>query len=119
MQTQDPGLAMVPYGVVPEGWTAHWYAPGGVRKALLVSCGTEVHFEIDPAHRRRLLSKKTLREILQPVMEKFGYLTTKIPVECEEDLKFVERVGFQKTWTDGEFEYLMLTRYPFEKELSK
>ena len=99
---------------VPTGWTEVPHLLEGQRAARLLRKGTEVHFEIDPAFRHRVIRKQVTRDFLRPVLDEEGFLTTKMFAGDKVNRKFVERIGFRHTWTDGTFDYFMLTALPFE-----
>ena len=93
--------------------------PGYVNKvhvATAILKGNEIHFGIKKEHRKRLIQRKRTREYLKPLLDRKVFLTTRIVLQDQHKQKFVERIGFKKTWADDLFNYYMMTKLPFEKE---
>lgn len=91
----------------------HWdkiEGPGYV----LIKQGTEVHVFLSPEWRGKLIRRKNVREFIAPLLAEHEFLTTRLPCGSH-NKSFVERVGFKHTWTDGTFDYFMLTSLPFER----
>lgn len=83
--------------------------------ATAIMKGTEIHFAVQPENRRRLIRRKNTQEFLAPLLARHGFLTTRVLVRQEAEKRFVERIGFVPTWSDGLFQFYMLTRLPFER----
>jgi hypothetical protein len=111
-----PGDVVLPYNAVPPGWQAHVLMHGGEDVAVLVYCGTEVHLNVKPGHQGRVLSRKALRELAAPIMDQWGFITTKLPIGSDKDREFIERIGFSKTWSSETFDYFILTTQPYERK---
>ena len=95
-----------------NGWTLSplWTqdrALGGV----LANKGTEIHVVVHPSHRHRVIRRHYARAVLAPLLAQHGYLTTRL--FAGEDATFVERFGFTYTWSDGVFDYYLLSTLPF------
>ena len=101
---------------VAEPWAEVLHMKGGKPVARLLCCGAEVHFEIAPEHRGRVIYRNVTREFLRPVFEKHGMLTTKTEIGDEVNARFLKRLGFKPTWSDDRYDYYMLTALPFEKK---
>lgn len=99
-----------------EEWDAVEHLVDGQLAASAIVKGTEIHFAIAPAHRRRLIRKENTRAFLAPLIERRGFLTTRLKVEHAAERRFVERIGFVPTWSDGQFQYYLLDRLPFERK---
>lgn len=80
---------------------------------LLVK-GTEVHVCAKPGCRGRTVTRRKIREVLGPVLARLGMLTTR--TMKDDPAAFVRRMGFKKSWSDGVFDYYVLTALPFSKE---
>ena len=76
-------------------------------------CGTEVHVEF---HRPGVVTKAVLRAFFQPLLDELGFVTTRTQREDTRNARFVQRLGFKKTWADDQYDYYMLTAVPFTKE---
>lgn len=103
-----------------DGWEI---VPGfidGEHACTLIANGTEVHFYAVPAWRRRLVLRERTQAFLSPLLERFGFLTTRIHNDRwgNKQRRFVERVGFKPTWADNQFQYYMLGTLPFARSES-
>lgn len=78
--------------------------------------GTEIHFALRAEFRRRVIRRSNTQEFLAPLLERLGFLTTRLQPDQVVERKFIERVGFKPTWTDGRFQYFLLGRLPFERK---
>jgi hypothetical protein len=63
-----------------------------------------------------VIARHRTREFLAPIFAKFGMLTTSALPEANAD-KFLTRLGFEKTWSDGVADHYMMTALPFGKGL--
>ena len=97
-------------------WSERLYERGGKAVARLIRMGSEVHFEIHPEHRHRVIYRHVTREFLRPVFEEHGFLTTRTHPRDFKSQAFIERLGFERTWSDENFDYYMLTALPFGKK---
>lgn len=88
----------------------------GVQVAAIIKKGTEVHFAIDHEYRGKTINRRRVREFLAPLLDEMGYLTTKLLHKYKGQQRFIERIGFKKTWSDERFNYFMLTELPFERK---
>lgn len=98
-----------------DGWDV---VPGhinGVHVCTSIIKGTEIHFYALPQHRRKLVLRGRTQQYLQPLLERHGYLTTRVLKEHVGEKRFVERVGFKPTWADQQFQYYLLGRLPFAR----
>jgi hypothetical protein len=76
--------------------------------------GTEVHVCAKSGCEGRVVTRRKIREVLGPVFKRFGMLTTR--TMKDDPATFVRRMGFKKSWSDGVFDYYVLTALPFSKE---
>ena len=98
-----------------EGWEI---IPGYVNQEHVCTAilkGNEIHFGIKPEFRKKLIQRKRTREYLKPLLDRKSFLTTRVILENEVKQKFVERLGFDATWSDEQFQYYILTKLPFER----
>lgn len=100
----------------PEGWVEKVEVRGDRAVARLLRRGTEVHFEVDPEFRHKVIRRHWGRAFLKPLLEELEFLTTKVPHGDAPARRFVTGVGFGSTWSDADYEYFMLTALPFEKK---
>jgi hypothetical protein len=84
----------------------------GEVKAVGLVNGTEFHCHLEPGFR---LSRTQMREFLRPLLQRHGYLTTRVAHGDQANQRFNRVFGFSKTWADDEFQYFILTKLPFEE----
>ena len=101
---------------IAEPWSEVFHTKNDVAVARLMHAGSEVHFEVHPEHRHRVIYRGVTREFLRPLFEQYGFLTTKVPLLDSVNKRFVQRIGFVSTWSDMDYDYFMLTALPFEKK---
>ena len=82
--------------------------------AAILHDGAEVHLFVAPEWRGKLLRRDNVRKYIQPLLEKHGFLTTRLPTNSH-NRRFVEKLGFKHTRTDGRQDFFMLTETPFER----
>lgn len=99
-----------------DGWKSVEGFLHGVHVANARIKGNEIHLAIGEKYRRRTFSRKCMREFIKPMLDELGYLTTRVLIGHDEQERFVERVGFEKTWTDGRFNYYLLSNLPYERK---
>ena len=76
--------------------------------------GTEIHFEV---RRPGAILRHAAREFLEPLIERYGFLTTRCKIGDERSRRFIERMGFQHTWNDECWYFFMLTDLPFGRSV--
>lgn len=107
---------LAPIGLPPEdleGWEPVPLMIAGKHAGTLIVKGMEVHFAL--IERPAGSVRKAVREMLAPVFERFGMLTTRVPRAAGKDKRFVRRIGFKPIWNDNEFEYYLLSTLPWER----
>lgn len=92
-----------------RGWEIHRSRCGGCTAALR---GTEIHVEFA---RRGVIARRTVREFLGPLIEREGFLTTRVERDDQNSSDFVGRLGFAPMWSDSDYTYYILTELPFSK----
>ena len=106
-------------GALPEQINEWDVAPaivGGQHVGTAIVKGTEIHFALFKDWRPKASSRGAIRAFLAPLLERRGFLTTRVAHERAEQKQFVERVGFRPTWADGQAQYYLLGRLPFERK---
>jgi len=96
-----------------EGWEPVPLMLAGKHAGTLIVKGMEVHFAL--IERPAGSVRKAVREMLEPVFDRFGMLTTRVPRAMGKTKKFVRRLGFKPTWNDSDFEYYLLSTLPWER----
>jgi hypothetical protein len=97
---------------VQHGWELVPFAPKGKVTALLAIKGSEIHVEI----RERSMFRNTVTVFLEDLRKRFGFLTTRCAAGDSRSRRFITKIGFAPTWSDGEFEYFILNGPAFSKE---
>lgn len=87
----------------------------GEHAATAVLHGTEIHFAVASTFRRRAITRRRAQEFLAPLLERVGFLTTRVQIKSTDNQRFVERLGFKPTWADGQFQYYLLGHLPFAR----
>lgn len=94
------------------GWDVEVAQRAGVDVAVVVTRGPEIHM-VAIAEKKAMSRRNTL-DFLRPLLERFGYATTRVPIEIT-DHRLRETLGFKYTWRDDNFTYWALTELPFQK----
>lgn len=85
-------------------------------RALLLVRGPEVHVFVPSAWRGRAFSKRVVRAMLLPLLNHYGYITTRLALDDQPGrIDLVTRLGFKPSWSDGVRQYYLLTELPFSK----
>lgn len=97
-------------------WKVTYHLEGATPAAAALTQGQEIHFIVAPAWRVRLIQRHKTRAFLAPLLEQAGgMLTTRILRGMDGPTRFVERIGFQKTWSDEKFDFYALCSAPFQR----
>lgn len=88
---------------------------GGVHVCTAALSGTEIHFGIVPAYRRQLIRRFNTQAFLAPLLARWGLLTTRVRLDRHSQQRFVERLGFVRTWADDTCQYYLLADLPFTR----
>lgn len=94
-----------------DGWTIKTAQRDGVDCGVVLTKGPEVHML---AFGAGAMSRKNILEHLSPILDRYGYVTTRVPI-AERDHRLREILGFEMTWEDDKFTYWALTSLPFRK----
>lgn len=88
---------------------------GGEHVCTAVLKGTEIHFGLVPDHRFRAIQKARAQAFIAPLLDRLGFLTTRVMLGSIAKRQFVERIGFKPTWADDRFQYYLLGAVPFSR----
>jgi hypothetical protein len=85
---------------------------------IAIVSGTEIHFACAPEQRHVLIQRTRAREFLRPLMERRGFLTTRVyhGDGADKRKRFIERLGFVHTHSETCWDHYMLSDLPFGKE---
>lgn len=101
-------------------YLADWeVVPGefnGEHAWVAVLKGTEIHFALAPGWRPQPGARGAVSRFIGALLDRRGFLTTRILHSQTRQQKFVERVGFKPTWHDEQMKYYLLGRPPFERK---
>lgn len=92
---------------VLDGWTVHTAQRDGEDVGFVFTNGPEIH--ILPIIERRAISRRNIIEFMQPLLDQFGYVTTRVPL-AETEHRLRTALGFELTWQDHACTYWALTR---------
>lgn len=95
-----------------QGWEVFEHQQGGRLAGIAILRGTEFHCQL--AHGFRL-RRAEMREFLRPLFNRHGCLTTRVAHTDVRNQRFNRAFGFEKTWSDEQWHYYVLTTLPFEK----
>lgn len=95
------------------GWTVSTAMRHGEPAAIMLTQGSEIHMV--SLNDRKALSRRIIAEFLNPLIEEYGYATTKVPIAVE-DHTLRTRLGFQCTWQDANFTYWAVTEIPYQRK---
>jgi hypothetical protein len=105
-------------GVDPDaldGWAVHTAQRDGQDVGFVVQKGPELHML--SLSERKAMSRRNIVEFINPVLDEFGYVTTRVPTS-ETNHRLRVCLGFEQTWQDHQFTYWALTKIPFERGVS-
>lgn len=106
--------AEFPIEAVADWSFATWVEADAVAGIAMLK-GSEIHFAAAPTWRGRLISRRRTRKFLSPLMQRFEFLTTRSLVDDRKNAAFLCRIGFVRTWSEGQIQHWMMTALPFEK----
>ena len=99
-------------GEFAREWDIQYAQRAGRDVAIVVTAGPEIHFfSLVPG---MAMTRKNTLAFLKPLYDKFGYVTTRVPLE-EKCHKLREVLGFSHMWNDDNFSYWCMTDLPFVK----
>ena len=92
---------------------ADWeYVPYGDLMGVALIKGTELHFVPSPTFK---VDRKLLRQQIQPLLERQGFLTTRVQHADKQSQRMNKLFGFKPTWADEQFQYSIMTALPFKE----
>lgn len=93
-----------------EGWELIPNFADGELTSVSMMHGTEYHLVSTPNYK---LNRKLAHDALALLMERYGFLTTRVQHEDKANQRFNKVFGFKPTWSDDTFQYFILTDVPF------
>lgn len=94
---------------VISDWNVQLFRDGDKPVGMLMTKGPEIHVAIVKNHRKRWLSRRLIREVLGGIIELHGHATTKVMLDNNEGINFVERLGFKRERQDDLMIYYRMT----------
>lgn len=95
-----------------DGWTIRTAQRAGQDCAFVATNGPEIHFVSIVG--QRSMSRRNIAEFVQPLLDTYGYATTRVPL-LETDHRLRHALGFTQTWADEHYTYWTLTEAPYQK----
>lgn len=92
------------------GWEVFEHWQDGRLAGFSMLKGTEYHCQLEPGFR---LPRKEIRAFLEPLFNRRGFLTTRVPIGDEANERFNRAFGFERTWSDERFHYFVMAELPF------
>jgi GNAT superfamily N-acetyltransferase len=77
-----------------ESWEVQAFCDGDKPVGMLMTRGNELHVAVIPEVRGRWLSRRLIREVLSPLIEKSGEAVTSVMPDNKAGRDFVSRLGF-------------------------
>jgi GNAT superfamily N-acetyltransferase len=71
--------------------------------------GPELHVSIIPSYRRKWLSRKLINSVIDPILNKYGYVMTMVMKDNPKGIDFVERLGFKRQFENEQMIYYRKT----------
>ena len=93
-----------------EDWDVEYIEINGTRVGVFFNKGTEIHFSILPRYRGKWLSKRLVRKLLSPLLDKYGFITTMVPDNKPHGHKIVQKFGFYEVGRIQHFTVYRLER---------
>lgn len=106
---QSIPMEMAAFNQVFQGWVFHDYGDG---MGVAFTKGTEFHFAATGTFR---FKRKLMQQQMQPLMDVYGFLTTRVQHSDIQSQRINKLFGFKPTWADEHFQYSMLTALPFKE----
>lgn len=82
---------------ITDGWTFHEIKRCGELAGFVMQKGPEIHCYRRPEFEGRWGTKHTITNIVQPVIDQYGYTTTMVRKDNLQGHRFVQRLGFHAT----------------------
>ena len=80
------------------------------RDFSVITQGSEVHFLL----KTKSITRSMFRDVLGPLIDRYGRATTRCPLGAVESVYFVERIGFRRVSADTHFIHFEIDHVPFQ-----
>lgn len=80
------------------------------RDFSVITQGSEVHFLL----KTKSITRPMFRDVLGPLIHRYGRATTRCPLGAVENIYFVERIGFRRVGADAHFIHFEIDNVPFQ-----
>lgn len=91
------------------------FVADGQLLALASLDGTEIHFAAAPETHGRLITRRRIAAFLGPLLDRKGFLTTRVTPFTPESHGFLLRLGFTMTGRRGGLSHYMLCAVPYAR----
>lgn len=88
------------------------FVPYGDLMGVAIIKGTEVHFIPSETFK---VDRHLVRQQVQPLLDRNGFLTTRIQHGDKKSQRLNKLFGFKPTWSDDQFQYSIMTALPFKE----
>lgn len=82
---------------LPEGWQVHTITRDGRQAGFALVKDNEVHAWREPTFTGRWGTRQDIERVIQPLLDQYGHVTTKVTAKNPVGNRFVTRLGFVKT----------------------
>jgi len=96
-----------------DDWELVPFVQDGAVTAVGLIKGCEFHLFSTADFKFR---RAEMRAGLQPLLERWGFLVTRVAHNDTPNQRFNKLFGFERTWSDGLYNYYMLTDLPFSRK---
>lgn len=90
--SQGLNMAFSEFCEYTSEWEFKLVGPAGV----VMIRDHEIHYARLPTHNGRSLTKRLIKQELEPILNEYGFVTTKVTANNREGNSFVKRLGFRK-----------------------
>ena len=107
-------------GMPPESllnWDAHPVYRKGELAGIGITNGPEIHFVTAPEWRGRLMTRRIIRDFLEPLLLEHNYLVTRVLTENTTSPEFLKRLGFVMVLSNLDYDTYVLSDLPFSREI--
>lgn len=98
-----------------DGWAVSIAQRAGVDAVIVATRGPEIH--VLPLTQGNALSRRNIAEFVNPLIDEYGYASTRVPI-AEEEHRLRVKLGFVMTWEDEQFTYWTVTEHPFKRKIT-
>jgi hypothetical protein len=116
-QLLAPILAASPHWVAGEldCWELIPFMVNGNHVGTAILKGAEIHFAAIKGAVPSGSLRRCIQKFIEPILDRYGFLTTRVLKTRTEQDAFVRRLGFMPTWNNDITQFYMLGVLPFQR----